>query len=123
MIKSWLLASTLVLVPLAASASPAKTGAKATQHHVFQPKVTAEAARKIALAKVPGATVKSEELEKEHGKLVYSFDLAVHGKTGIDEVLVDAITGKVLSVVHETPKQEAREKELEKKEAKKPGHP
>ena len=118
MFRSLLLACSLVMMPLVAYAAPAKT-TKATH----QPKITLEAARKIALDKVPGATVKSEELEKEHGKLIYSFDLVVPGKTGIDEAQVDAMTGKLLGVEHETPKMEAAEKDKEKKDAKKSSKP
>ena len=44
------------------------------------------------------------------GKLIYSFDIKVAGKSGIEEVAVDAMTGKVLAVKHESPKQEAKEK-------------
>ena len=44
------------------------------------------------------------------GKLIYSFDIKVAGKSGIEEVAVDAMTGKVLVVEHESPKQEAKEK-------------
>jgi hypothetical protein len=43
------------------------------------------------------------------GCLVYSFDIRVSGKSGIDEVMVDPGTGKVLSHTHETPRQEAAE--------------
>jgi hypothetical protein len=114
MFKSLFLACSLVLVPLVACAGTAK-------NTKTKPAISMEAARKTALHRVPGATVKKEELEKEHGKLIYSFDLSVPGKTGIDEVQVDAMTGKVLSVEHETPKMEAKEKEEEKKEAKKQG--
>jgi hypothetical protein len=75
-----------------------------------QAKVTLEAARATALAKVPGGVVQSEELEKEHGKLIYSFDINVPGKPGIEEVNVSAISGKVLSKKHESAKDEKAEK-------------
>src|SRR4051794_27341050 len=39
-----------------------------------QAKVTKEAAQATALERFPG-TVESAELEREHGKLVYSFDI------------------------------------------------
>jgi uncharacterized membrane protein YkoI len=74
-----------------------------------QAKISGDSALKIALARVPNATMKSGEIEKEHGKVVFSFDLAVAGKPGIDEVQVDAVTGKVVSVEHETPADEAKE--------------
>lgn len=77
-------------------------------------KITCANASKTALGKVPGATVKEAELEEEHGKLVWSFDLATKGKSGIDEVQVDALTGEVSAVEHEDAKSEAAEKAAEK---------
>ena len=74
-----------------------------------QAKITLEAARATALAKVPGGTVKSEELEREHGKLIYSFDIQVPGKSGVEEVNVSAITGKVLAKKHESARTEKKE--------------
>jgi uncharacterized membrane protein YkoI len=75
-----------------------------------QAKISLEVARATALAKVPGGTVKSEELEREHGKLIYSFDVALPGKSGVEEINVSAITGKVLSRKHESARAEKREK-------------
>jgi uncharacterized membrane protein YkoI len=72
-------------------------------------KVTEAAARATALAAVPGGAVEKYELEREDGKLIYSYDITVAGKTGIDEVHVDAMTGAVLSNDHETPEDEAKE--------------
>src|SRR5262245_36624171 len=71
-----------------------------------QAKVSRETAPATHLAKVPNGEVRSLELEKEHGKLIYSFDLAVPGKSGIEEVAISAITGKVLSMHHETARDE-----------------
>ena len=80
-----------------------------------QAKISLDAARTTALAKVPHGEVRSEELEKEHGKLIYSFDIAVPGKSGIQEVNVDAITGKVIGVHHESAKDEKKEAAKEHK--------
>jgi uncharacterized membrane protein YkoI len=77
-------------------------------------KISMEKAREIALKKVPGK-VESSELEREHGKLIYSFDIRT-SKPGISEVNVDALNGKVIAVGHESPKQEADEKKKEAKE-------
>ena len=49
-----------------------------------KPKITMEQARATALKKAPGK-VKSAELENEHGKLIYSFDIAT-SKNAITEV-------------------------------------
>ena len=78
-------------------------------------KITLDAARATALAKVPNGAVRSEELEKEHGKLIYSFDIAVPGKPGIEEVNVSAVTGKVLNKHHESAKDEQKEAAKEHK--------
>jgi uncharacterized membrane protein YkoI len=78
-------------------------------------KITLDAARATALAKVPNGAVRSEELEKEHGKLIYSFDIAVPGKPGIEEVNVSAVTGKVLNKHHESSKDEKKEAAKEHK--------
>lgn len=86
-----------------------------------QAKITMEQARETALIAAPG-TVEDGELEKEHGKLVYSFDIR-NAKGTISEVWVDAKTGKVISNKEETKADEEKEKkDDEKKEkSKKPG--
>jgi hypothetical protein len=81
-------------------------------------KISLDAARTTALAQVPNGTVKSEELEREHGKLIYSFDIQVPGKSGIEEVNVNAIDGKVVNKKHEGAKTEAREKKMDRMHAK-----
>lgn len=80
-------------------------------------KVTPAAASATALARVPNGRVQSAELEKEDGKLLYSFDIKVAGKSGIEEVQVDAMTGAVLSAEHETPADEAKEAKEDKAKA------
>ena len=75
-----------------------------------QAKISKADAEKIALEKVPGGTIKEGELEKEKGKLIWSFDMATPGTTDTTEVHVDAITGAVLSNEKETAKEEAKEK-------------
>jgi uncharacterized membrane protein YkoI len=72
-------------------------------------KVDPAKARQAALAKVPGGKVVKEELERENGKLVYSFDIKQGTEPGIEEVLVDALDGAVVSVSHEDAAQEAAE--------------
>jgi len=79
-----------------------------------QPKITMAQARATALKKAHG-TVKSEELENEKGKWIYSFDIAT-SKTDVTEVNVDAMTGKVVAVQHENAAKEAAEKKAEAKE-------
>ena len=71
-------------------------------------------AERIALARVPHGTIKSAEIEDEHGKLVWSFDIATPGTPDITEVLVDAKTGAIVTVNKETPTQQAAEAKGEK---------
>jgi hypothetical protein len=75
-----------------------------------QAKISKADAEKIALAKVPNGTIKEGELEKENGKLIWSFDIASPGTKDITEVQVDAVTGQVVSVAKETPAQQEKEK-------------
>ena len=62
-------------------------------------------AEKTALEKVPHGTIKESELEREDGKLVWSFDIALPQSKKITEVQVDAKTGVIVSVQVETPKE------------------
>jgi Peptidase propeptide and YPEB domain len=89
-----------------------KTGAKKDELAAMA-KITRDDAQTAALASFKDstkATVKEAELEAEHGCLVYSFDIAIAGRSGIQEVQVDAGTGKVLSSKHESAKAEVAEK-------------
>lgn len=80
-----------------------------------QAKISLDTARATALAKVHNGTVRSEELEKEHGKLIYSFDMKTK-QPGVTEVNIDAMNGKIIAVQHETPAKESAEKKQEAKE-------
>lgn len=79
--------------------------------------ISATAATATALAKVPKGAIQAAEIENEDGKLIYSFDIKVAGKSGIEEVAVDAKTGLVLSVEHETPADEKKEAAADKAKA------
>lgn len=81
-------------------------------------KITLEAATQTALAKVPGGTIKSSEMERENGKLIWSFDISKPKTRNITEVQVDAKTGTVVSETTETPKQQRAEAIKEKGEHK-----
>jgi uncharacterized membrane protein YkoI len=61
-------------------------------------------AEKIALTRAPNGTIKEGELEKEKGRLIWSFDIATPDSKDITEVQVDAQTGQVVAVEKETPK-------------------
>ena len=75
------------------------TGCKSSQAKLqAEAKISRADAEKTALAKVPGGTIKEGELEKEHGKLIWSFDIATAGAKDITEVQVNAVTGEIVSV-------------------------
>jgi len=99
----------LVAASAGAQQSPLRKQAKEAAALHAAAKVTEDSARAIALKAVPGATVKEGELEKENGKLIWSFDLKVAGKKGVEEVQVDAITGKIVSRAHESDAKETKE--------------
>jgi len=76
-------------------------------------KLTLAQAREIALREDNGK-VESEELEKEKGKLIYSFDIRNAAGT-ITEIWVDAKTGKVVHKSEENAEAEAKEKAADMK--------
>ena len=101
------------------SAQAAKASAKKAEESQAalrkEAKIAEADARKTALAAVPGGKVQSHELERENGKLIYSYDIKVAGKSGIEEVNVDAMTGAIVAHEHEDAKAEAKEKKAEAK--------
>jgi uncharacterized membrane protein YkoI len=111
-----MLALTLVAGGLTACMTEKEEGNEAKLQ--AQAKVSKAEAQATALAKVPGGTIKEGGLEKEKGKLIWSFDIATPGSADITEVAVDAITGAVLAVDKETPSQQAAEKKADAKEKK-----
>jgi hypothetical protein len=108
--------ATLMVAGLASVAGAA--AAKADNAALLkEAKISEAKAREIALKQAPG-TVKSSELEKEKGTLVWSFDITNEKGGGITEVLVSAIDGHIVETKAETAKDEAKEKSQEAKEAK-----
>ena len=94
---------------------PAKLTARA--------KVTEPAAAAAALAKVPGGRIEGVELEEEDGKLIYSYDIKVAGRKGVEEIHVDAISGAVIKAEHEGAATGKKESEDDEKAVKKPAAP
>lgn len=95
----WIAIILLLSMAAAASASPKPT-----------PKLTKDEAQAIALKQVSG-TVKSGELEKEHGRWIYSFDIQAGKK--VHEVNVDANTGAVVENTVASAAAEAKEKKAD----------
>src|SRR5205085_10283207 len=61
-------------------------------------KITEQAAAATAQKRVPTGTIQGVELEQEKGRLIYSYDMKVPGKSGVEEVNIDAMDGKVVAV-------------------------
>ncbi len=79
-------------------------------------RISPDSARHLARTRVANATIAEEGIEVEKGKLLYSFDMKTAGRPGIDEVLIDATTGAIISVDHEGPAQEAAERAQDARE-------
>jgi uncharacterized membrane protein YkoI len=75
-----------------------------------QAKISRADAERVALARVPGGIVKEAELEKERGRLIWSFDIAKPGFTTITEVHIDANSGEILATEEEDEAHEQKEK-------------
>jgi hypothetical protein len=110
--------SILVGILLALLTLPAWGGgqSKASQAALSkEAKITMEQAQKTALAKEAGK-LQSKEIEREKGKLIYSFDIKM--ADGIHEVNVDAMTGELVEDTVESAADEAKEKAADKKQKK-----
>ncbi|MEP7382291.1 MAG: hypothetical protein ABI910_11425 [Gemmatimonadota bacterium] len=83
-------------------------------------KVTPEKSLATGHAAVPKGTLKSAEIETEDGELVVVCNLTTTGVSGVDEVLIDATSGKLVSTDNESSEDEAKEKAKEAKTKKKP---
>jgi uncharacterized membrane protein YkoI len=93
----------LMLVAIAASApalaAQAVKVSEGAPGLLKKAKIAPDSAIAVAKATLPKATISSAEIEQENGKLIYSFDMKTAGKSGIDEVNVDAMTGKLVGKV------------------------
>lgn len=115
------IAPALIAIVGAVALTSCITGKHEKQHEeTKQAKLTAEAkvsradAEKIALAKVPNGTIKEGEIEKEHGKLIWSFDLTTPETADLTEVNVDAMTGEVMAIEKESAQSESKQSAKEK---------
>jgi len=81
-------------------------------------KVSEADAIATAQKEVPDGKIESAEIEREGGELIYSFDIKVPKKSGVEEVNVDAVSGTVVKKEHETAKEEKAEMKKEAKEMK-----
>ncbi len=95
-LRTLLALSLLAVVPAVA----AVTSAAHAESRKHEPKVSIDDARAKALSLVPGE-VKAEELERERGRWIYSFEIKPTGETRriIKEVNIDADTGVLVGKV------------------------
>lgn len=97
------------------------TAVRATNHYskdlppklLKEAKVGEDSASRIAAARIPAGHIRGVELEREHGNLIYSYELKVPHRSGIEEVNVNAMDGTVVNVEHEGPKAERAESDSE----------
>jgi hypothetical protein len=101
----------LALLSLAAWAGGESRSSQAALRK--EAKITMEQAQETALAKEAGK-IQSKEIEREKGKLIYSFDVKM--ADGVHEVNVDAMTGEVVEDTVESAAAEAKEKAADKKQ-------
>jgi uncharacterized membrane protein YkoI len=97
------LCAVLGAIALAADLASCATNAQKDAKLQAEAKLSRVEAQKIALTRVPGGTVKEGEIEKEKGKLIWSFDIATPGTSDITEVQVDALSGEVVAIERESP--------------------
>ena len=108
--KTALIAMLAIVVAAPALAAQSVTVKEEKPGLLKKATITSEAAIATAQARLPNAKLTAAEIEQENGKLIYSFDFTTDGKTGIDEVNINALTGKqVGKVEHESPAAEKKE--------------
>src|SRR3981189_1922095 len=100
----------IIALALAASWAPFNLWAQQSEGELLkQARVTKHQAKRIALARDKGGTIKSVELEKESGRLIWSIDVAQPGKKDLTDGWVDATTIKVNAVEGEAAAVEKKE--------------
>ena len=80
-----------------------------------QAKISKAEAQKIALDRIPDGAIKEGEIEKEKGKLIWSFDITTPNTKDITEVQVDAMTGAVIDVSKESVADQQKEEKEDQK--------
>lgn len=114
-IPSFAITNVVVIAALTASTFAAGESEKKM---FAEAKIDRTHAENIAMSAAHGGTIKSGELEREKGHLVWSFDIVKPNTSGITEVLLDAKTGKILAVQKENAAHEAAEAKAEAREKK-----
>lgn len=81
----------------AAAAAGTANGSMKDPSHGSQQLLTSKQAEEIALRQVNG-DVRSVELKKENGRMLFEVEIRTAGSQDDDEVTLDAVSGKVLKV-------------------------
>lgn len=105
-----LAAAICIGAPLAASAGSTQNASGTT--------VSEADARATALTAVPAGVIQSAELENEHGKQIWSFDIKDSRSLNVVEVQVDAKTGVIVSKKVESVKDQKKEAQADQKNKK-----
>jgi len=79
----------------------------------IEPAVSRADAERIALTKVRSGTVQSAELEQERGALAWVIDISSPDAADIQEIVVDAKTGRIVRVGTATPTAQKKETPVE----------
>ena len=79
----------------------------------IEPAVSRADAERIALTKVRSGTVQSAELEQERGALAWVIDIYSPDAADIQEIVVDAKTGRIVRVGTATPTAQKKETPVE----------
>ncbi len=95
-------ATLIAALSLGASSLSAQSAMQAPTRNVpdslaTKAKVSEDSARAIALKRVPG-TVEGVKLHSKSGKLDWVFGIKPNGKTNVEKVTINAMTGHVVSV-------------------------
>lgn len=93
---TWVVALAIAMVSAAGTTAEAGKKTRPPKH---QAAIAIEQARAIAIAEVPGV-IRTEELEQEHGRWIYSFVIKPTGEKRkiVKEVNVDADSGAIVDV-------------------------
>lgn len=95
--------------PAMEAAEDARASADVPADLLAKALIDEETARRTALESVENGTVDHRELEEENGLLIWSFDIRVPGKEGVQEVHVNALDGRIIKSEHESEATEAAE--------------
>lgn len=69
-------------------------------------RISEDVARSVASERFPDSAFERSDLEKEHGRLIWSIQLRPHGSNAVREVHIDALSGEIVATEVETDSQD-----------------